>query len=400
MPEIRTKSPLLFALVGGALMALAPLSLDMYLTAFNPMAGDLKAAPALIQLTLALFFAGVTLGQLLYGPLADRLGRKPPLVMGLTLFVLASVGCALTTDPWVLVVLRFLQACGASAGMVIAQALVHDVFERNQAGRVFSGLMLVMGIAPVVAPLLGNLFLAWGSWRLIFFFLAGFGLLTLGAVAFFLPETKGPNPQIKLSRAFAVYGSLFKKRHYISLVFSRSLVYAGMFTYITASPFIFMNLLGISGTSYAFLFGANALALMAGSQVNGFLLRRHAMEKLLHFSLVAIFFSGLLVLVSGLLPLNLWVLFIPLFLTMFFLGAIVPNATALGLVGHHEHTGSASALMGSLMFGLGFGASSLVSLFTMTNAVVMTGGIALCMALGFAIYLGGKGKGPGRGEPL
>jgi len=380
------QSSLRFSLIGGALMALGPLSIDMYLPAFASIAEDLNARPAAIQLSLAIFFAGITIGQLLYGPVSDRFGRKPPLIFGLILFILSTAACLFIHNAGALVVLRLFQAIGASAGLVISQVLVKDAFEPQRVGRVLSGLMIVMGIAPIIAPMMGGFVLAVASWRLIFVCLSMLGLFVLLAVIFILPETAKPNPDIRFSRVFHVYFNLLKDPYFLRISLSRNLANAGMFAYITAAPFIFIKLLGISTQNFGWVFGANALAIMLGSVLNGRWLKRHAMERLLSMATVGILGSGVLVVISGFLPLNTFVILVPLALFMFTLGVIMPNSTALALAEQKAHTGSASALLGSMQFAIACLVSGAVSAASNGNVHAMTIGIGVCALLSFASY--------------
>lgn len=397
-----TRAPkTLLALVGGGLMALAPLSIDMYLTAFSAIAADLKCPAGTVQLSLAVFFAGVTVGQLVYGPLADRFGRKPPLLAGLAVYVLSAGACLWVGDGSQLVALRLFQAIGASAGMVISQALVHDSFPPQESGRMFSMLMLVMGVAPIVAPTLGGGLLALAGWRSIFGVLAAFGLVLLAAVAWLVPETGGAHAEVKLSRAFHVYGSLFTKPSFAWLMGARGFANACMFAYITAAPFVFVKMLGFSAQQFGLVFGLNALALLVGSQLNGWLLRRHSLTRLLAASMALFAVGALLIVASGFLPLSFWFVFPPLFVTLLALGMIMPNATALGLVGHGPHTGSASALAGSVMFGIAFLVSGAISALPLPGILPMTLSVAACACLAVAMYLAGRRhrRGPAAAAP-
>ncbi len=250
-------------LILSALVAFAPMSIDMYLPALPSLERYFATDTASVQHTLASFFVGLAIGQLFYGPLADRYGRKPPLYFGLSLYVAASAGCALAPGIVSLIGLRFLQAVSGCAGMVVARAVVRDLYDRQESARVFSILLMVMGIAPVVAPLAGGYLLTWFGWRSIFWVLALFGTACLLAVKFRLPETipKGL-ARVPLSSALANYAGLLADRRYLGYALSGGFGQAGMFAYISGSPFVFIDLYGVPAHAYGWLFGLNGLGLV------------------------------------------------------------------------------------------------------------------------------------------
>lgn len=273
------KTELLIVL--GALTAFAPLSIDMYLPAFPQMEIALAASTDAIRHTLAAFFLGFALGQASYGPVTDRFGRKPPLYFGLGLYILASIGCALAPSAEVLTVLRFVQAVGACSGMVIARAMVRDLFEPKDAARAYSSLMLVTGLAPILAPIIGGIVLLWAGWTAIFWLLACYAVLALAAVHFRFPETHPADPSRPLAfgRAAADYGRIIVDRRYLGYAAGGGLGMAGMFAYIAGSPFVFIDLYGVPAQDYGWLFGLNALGFVVAAQVNGRLLPAGSHEK-------------------------------------------------------------------------------------------------------------------------
>lgn len=349
----------------GMLTAVAPLSIDMYLPSFPLVEQALGVAPGTMEFTLAAFFIGLTLGQLAYGPLSDRFGRKPPLYFGYALFTLASLGCALADSLTVLIIGRFLQGLGGCAGMVVTSAMVRDRMGVREAARVFSLLILVMGLAPILAPLLGGWLLTFWDWRALFLVLAGFGALCLLAIARGLPETHDTRhePPLRLRRVAGNYAYLLHQRAFVGYVISAGLARAGMFAYIAGSPFLLIQFYGVAPEHFGWFFGANALALILASQVNAWLLRRLTPSTLLRYALwlPPVAGLGLLAMVIGdqdcLVGFSLGFL---LFIGS--LGWIGPNATACALATHGQMAGTASALNGSLGFLLATLAGSLVGL--------------------------------------
>src|SRR4051794_11793934 len=256
--------PWLLPLILGAMSAFGPLATDMYLPAFPAIAAGLPADPAAVQGTLAAFFAGMAAAQLFYGPLADRLGRKPPLLLGLAIFTLASLGCAVTADIGTLTWLRFGQGLGGCAGMVMARAIVRDLAEGHAAIRLMAQLGLVQGLAPILAPSIGGALLGLGSWRLIFWVLAAYAALLAVVVVLALPESLEPERRRRDGPAAIIrtYLRLLRDRHFLGHTLAAVPPLAGMFAYIGSSPFVYMELFGVSPQHYGLFFGANAFGIM------------------------------------------------------------------------------------------------------------------------------------------
>nr|AIA17441.1 7TM diverse intracellular signaling [uncultured bacterium] len=279
-------------LILGGLAALGPLSVDMYLPAFPTIARSLETTLPSVEVSLASYFAGLSLGQLFYGPLADRYGRKVPLLVGLIIYALASVACALAQSIEAVITLRFIQALGACGGMVIPRAIVRDRFGHQESARIFSLLMLIMGVAPILAPLLGGYLGTHLGWRSIFWFLVMFSSLAMAASALFLRETHGSHPEFKMSGSFATFGRLLRDREFLRYTLAGSIAQAGMFAYITGSPFVFIELFGIPAESFGWVFGGNALGLIAVSQLNARLLRTYSYERILTVAIRILAISG------------------------------------------------------------------------------------------------------------
>lgn len=380
----------LLIVILASLTAFAPLSIDMYLPSFPRIAADFGVPVATVEFSLATFFVGLAFGQLLYGTATDRFGRKKPLYVGLTLYCAASLACAFAPNVEALIILRFFQALGACGGIVIARATVRDLFDHSESARVFSLLMLVMGVAPILAPLLGGYVALFFGWHAIFAVVSVFSAISLAAVYRFLPETKEPNPNVRLGETFGIYLNILKDKNFLAFTLAGGLAQAGMFAYITGSPFVFIELFGIPAEHYGWIFGSNALGMIAVSQINARVVRSANPTKILRGCLLVVAIFSLVLIFAGILNLGFWSVAIPIFLYIASLGMIFPNATAGALSEQTENAGSASALIGSLQYGLAAIASSLVSylsngtLLPMT-ALIGTCGIAAFLALNFLL---------------
>ena len=343
--------PLLLLL--GILTAIASLSIDMYLPALPAIAADLKAAPGLLEATLAAFFAGFALGQLAYGPLSDRVGRRPPLIGGLVLYTLASIACATAATPTVLIVGRAAQALGGAAALVLARAVVRDLYDAQDAARVFSRLILIMGLAPVLAPSLGSVLLVRFSWRAVFWLLAAFGAACVIATIRRLPETSPRTASGGLGTIAGGYFRIFRDLRFVGLALGGGFAAAGMFAYIAASPFVFIEQLGLSPRQFAIIFGCNAFALIGNSQLNRFRLRTSTPAQILGRQLYVTAASAIAIAALAWFGTSSWLLLAAgLFVYVGTIGAVGPNTTAAALARYGEDAGSASALLGALQFGL------------------------------------------------
>lgn len=366
-------------LILGALSAFGPLAIDFYLPAFPAMALAFGTDEKHVQLTLAAYFLGLSIGQLAYGPVADRFGRRIPLLAGVGLFTLASLACAYAPNLEWLIGARFVQALGGCAGMVISRAVVSDKCDAVGSAKVFSQLMLVMGLAPILAPMLGGLLVNLYGWQSIFIMLTLFSAMAGLAVALGLPESLPAHvPRQPLSGALRQYGRLLADRVFLGHALTGGIAIAGMFAYIAGSPFVFIKLYGVPAEHFGWFFGINAGGFILVAQINARLLaKRGPFPAGAHG--VDLPVGGLALLaVSSLHPAQLWPLLLPLFICIASLGCILPNASACAMNGQGARAGSASAMLGCLQFSVAAGAAALVGVLHDGSAVPMATVISLC----------------------
>lgn len=382
------------ALVLGLLSAIGPFAIDMYLPALPLIGRDLGADMQTVQLSLTVFFVAIGLGQLVYGPVSDMLGRKPALYFGLGLFALASVGCALATDIHVLVALRFVQGLGAAAGMAVPRAVVRDLHTGVDAARLMSLLMLVFSVSPILAPLAGSAVIAWTGWRMVFWAVAVAALAGMALMMTSLQETRGPEARVQSSigAAWRAYALLLRDRHYLGLVGIGGFGMAGFFTYLANSSFVMIEHYGLTPTQYSLAFALNAAAFIGAAQFNGLLGRRFGLVPLVRFSTLA---SALLVAAMWLFFAaggdSLAVLIVLFFCASAFMGQVVPTTAVLALEEHGAIAGTAAALMGTLQMLGGAVAMALISLVASSRPLPMVTGMAVCGLLSLATALGTLG---------
>lgn len=350
-------------IVLGALVALGPLTIDMYLPALPRIAEELSVTSSVAQLTLTGTLAGLALGQLVVGPLSDSLGRRRPLMAGIVLHMVASALCLLAPNIALLGVARALQGMGAAAAMVVAVAVVGDLFEESVAATVMSRLMLVLGVAPVVAPSLGAAVLLYGSWHWVFAALAVLagGLLLLAILA--LPETLPPQHRrpLRVRSVLATYAVLLRDTKFVVLVVVGALGMAGLFAYIAAAPFVLQGHYGLDQQVFALVFGAGAVALIAATQFNVVLLRRFAPQLIMQWALFGATTAGVVFVVLTLTHTGGVVGFLlPVWAILAAVGLVLPNAPAVALSRHHEASGTAAAVLGAAQFGVGAAIAPLV----------------------------------------
>ncbi|PWS33623.1 multidrug effflux MFS transporter [Pedobacter paludis] len=361
-------------LILGSLAALGPFSIDMYLPGFIDIAKDLRTTESAVSLSLSSFFIGISVGQLLYGPLLDKYGRKKPLYFGLVLYIVASIGCLAVTDVNQLIVLRFVQAIGSCATAVASVAMVRDLFTVEESPKVFASLMLVIAVSPMLAPTAGGYLISALGWKYVFVFLGFMAVLMLLASIFKLPESYKPDPDYSLKPKPILTNFLvvLKEPQFYTYALISSITFSGLFAYVSSSPTVFMKIYEVSKTGYGWIFALLSVSFIGSSQVNSIILKWFSSKKIVTWALIAQCIFSLVFLIfamSDWLSLYSTIGFIALFLCC--LGLINPNAAALSLAPFSKNAGSASALMGALQMGLGALASVMVSLFSEHSVVPM-----------------------------
>lgn len=373
----------------GALTALGPLAIDMYLPALPWIARDVGVDLGVVQLTLSVFMIGIAAGQAFCGPIVDRFGRRGPLLVGMAVFTLASIRCACAQSMKALLAYRLLMALGGSASMVIPRAVVRDFFDEKESARMYSLLMLILGVSPILAPTLGGQLLMFMGWRGIFWTLAVIGVLCIVAILAWLPESMPASARSKggLSLAVKTYGRLLADRRYLGASLASGFTLGAIFAYLSASSFVFIELYHLTPQQYALIFGFNAIGLIAASQLNRWLLNRYAAQAVLGFAyvfnaVVGIALLGVTLIPIGGLPVTIGLLF----LSMSAAGVIFPNIAARAMAPFGEIAGSASALLGTLQFGVGAAAGACVGIFHDGSALPMAAGVAACTVAGWGLF--------------
>lgn len=352
-------------LILSTLMSFASMSTDMYLPALPTIGHALHASASSIDLTFSSFLVGFSVGQLLWGPIADRHGRRVPVAVGVILFVIGSAGCALSISVWQLMGWRVVQAVGACAGPVLARAMVRDLYGREHAARMLSTLILIMGVAPLAGPLVGGQILAHGSWRAIFWTLVAFGLLTLAALRL-LPETLKPAQRTTepLRASLRSYLRLAKNPRILGYALAGGFFYGGAYAFIVATPFVYIEYYGASPQAYGLLFGLNIAGMMAANFVNARLLARVGSERLFRIGTWVIAAAGLALAVDTRLSWGGLVgVVVPVFFYMSMNGFIVANSVAGALSAFPREAGTASSLIGALHYGSGILSAAMVGWF-------------------------------------
>lgn len=369
------------ALVLGLLSAIGPFAVDMYLPALPSIGSSLNTSMPAVQASLMVFFIAMGVGQIIYGPVSDMLGRKRPLFFGLVVFALASVGCALAPDIQTLIVLRFIQGLGASAAMVIPRAVVRDLHTGVDAARLMSLLMLVFSVSPILAPLFGSLLIDWLGWRSVFWAITIIALLGLILLITSLVETRLPAQRVNstVRSALAGYGVLLRDRHFLGLVFIGAFGMSSFFAYLANSPFVMINHFGLTPRQYSLAFAINAVSFIGISQFTGRLAARFGLANLVKFAVTGYATVMALLLLQNLLGVDrLDMLIVTMLIGFGFLGLVVPSTAVLALDAHGAIAGTASALMGTLQFVTGALVMATVGQFVDGSARPMILGIALC----------------------
>lgn len=370
----------------GILAAFGPMSIDMYLPSLPTLQSDFAATTSQVQLTLSGFTIGFAVGQLIYGPLSDRLGRKGMLIAGIALYVVTSALCAVEQDIDRLIVLRFVQALGGGAGTVMTRAIVRDLYDKDAAARVLSLMVLVTMLAPLVAPFVGGYILKWTGWRAIFWLLTGFGVLCLVLTVLRLPETLPPDRRRKsgLGQMIGGFGIVLRHRQSVGYMICGALSFGGMLAMLSGTPFIFIQLFGVAPEHFAYFFAVSVVAVILGAYVNSRVVMRYGIRRLLAVGTGIAVVGGLGLAVVALLDIGgLAAIVIAIFVFMFPHNITNANATAAAMEHFPELAGTASALIGSIRFGTGAVIGALVGVLHDGTTHPMALIIAAC-ALGSA----------------
>lgn len=362
-----------------ALMSFASIATDIYLPAFPTIQAALGGAPGDMELTLSSFLVGFGVGQLVWGPLGDRHGRRLPIAAGLVLFVVGSAGCALSTSVLALTAWRVLQALGASAGPVLARAMARDLYRGERAAQMLSTLIFLMMAAPLAGPLLGGQLLALGSWRILFWTMSGLGVLALFALST-LPETLPPARRVPsaVRDALATYVVLAQNRRLMGVAVAGAFFYAGMYTFIAASPAVYIETFRVAPAHYGFLFGLNVLGMMVMNLVNARLVVRLGSARLLQVGTRVLAATGLVLAIDVAFGIGgLAGVVLPMFVFAAMNGLVVANSVAVALAEAPDRAGAASSLVGAMQYGSGVVSASLVSWLADGTALPMAGLIAV-----------------------
>ena len=387
------KSRTILILILGLLSAIGPFSIDTYLSGFPIIANDLHVTVDAVSYSLSSFFIGISLGQLIYGPLLDRFGRKTPLLVGLLIYIIASLGCAVTSSIEQLIVFRFLQALGGCVGMVAPRAIVRDIFPVSESAKIFSTLILILGVSPIIAPTVGSYLIVTFGWQSVFWVQSLMGFLLFAAVLFLLPESKQPDPTFSLKPRPITNSFLyvFNSPQFFTYTLAASLVSAGLYAYLSGSPFVFMKIFNVNEQQYGWIFGFLAAGLIMSSQLNNLLLNKLSSEYIIKIALVTQTAIGITLCVLSMLDwLNLYNAILLIFLFLCCQGFSFPNASALSMAPFKKEVGTASALMGALQMGFGSLAAALVGFMSNGTSLPMTGVMAGCAVLGLTIFRVGR----------
>lgn len=380
-------------LILGALCTISPFSIDMYLPGFPAIAENLDTSISNVQLSLTSYLVGIAIGQLFYGPLLDKYGRKKPLYVGLIIYVVTSIACAYTFSVDHLIIMRFLQAIGGCVGMVAAQALVRDLFPSNKTAQVLSLLTLVIAVSPMIAPTLGGYVTLHFNWQTVFLVLAAITGVILLAVKWYLPVGAQPDASISLRPKKVVknYLLVLQNRQFLTYMLVGGIAGAAPFAYIAGSADVFMNRYGISETGYGWIFALLATAMIGSTQANHLLLRKFSSEQIIRVSLIYQSIVGVTMMLGVWLQwLDVYTLILFMFIFLTGHGLNSPNTAALSLEPFSKNAGSASAMMGSLRMAMGGIVSAMVSVFHTGTALPMVAMMACCALLGVFILNLGK----------
>lgn len=373
-----------FILILAFLSAIAPLATDMYLPALSLVQDSFKTSEYFIQLSIASFFAAFALGQLIYGPLSDVYGRKIPLIIGLSIFIISSFLCFLVDDIYTFIALRFMQALGGCAGVVIARAIVNDCFSKQKAVAVFSLMMISSSIAPMISPSIGGLLLKYFSWQSIFITLFALGIVLLLLSIFYLKESNNNKIAFSIFNICLAYKSVLSKKSFIIYVLSSSLIMCSLFAYISGSSFVFTKVFNISLQEYGLIFGINSLGFMIAARLNIYFTNKFSVAKVIFFAYLIMFINSILLIIFSN---NFYTFSVFLFLTLCMLGFITPNLVTKAMSKSKRFSGSASAILGASQFIFAGFAAFLVGVMNANTSFTLACVISVFCLLSSILYL-------------
>lgn len=383
----------LTVLILGSLTALGPFSIDMYLPGFPAIAKTFNTTTAQVSLSLSSFFIGIAVGQLLYGPLLDRFGRKKPLYAGLIVYIITSIGCYFAGTLQLLITLRFLQAIGSCAASVAAMAMVRDLFPIEENAKIFAFLILILGASPMIAPTVGGYVTGAWDWHIIFVILTFMAVAILFAVIFGLPESYKPdkNYSLKPGPIITSFLTVAKEPQFYTYALTGSFAFAGLFVYVSGSPVVFMEVFKVSSKTYGWIFAGLSIGFIGSSQLNNLLMKKFKSEQIILVAIVVQTIVTILFFIGA--ALGWYGLFGTLLMTFLMLcciGTLSPNASALSLAPFAKNAGVASSLMGAIQLGLGALSSLSISFFTGKSSVPMTSIMAGSTIIAFVVLFIGR----------
>ena len=389
-PQPAQQLTLLLIFILGGISALTPFAIDMYLPAMPEIARDFLVSPGAVQQTLIAYTAGFAIGQLFHGPISDSYGRRPVLIVGIFLFLVGAVFCALADDIETLTYVRAAQGFFGSAGAVVVQALVRDMFDKEEFSRSMSFITLVTTLAPLVAPMIGGYLSLWLGWRSIFWLLAVLAGLVILLVVFLLPETlpSENRPVLRIGSTLRNYIKILHSKQSLGYIFASGFSFAGMFAFLTAGSFVYIDYYGVSSENFGFLFGLNILCLILMTSLNGKFVRKTGSEKMLKIGILIQLLAGLSLIGAQVLDLGLWGTVIPIVFYVGTISVIGSNAMAIVLSVYPQQAGTASSIAGTLRFAIATVVGVIVASLHQDSAWPMCIAIALCSVLSSISYWG------------
>ncbi|MEC1347370.1 multidrug effflux MFS transporter [Bacillus haynesii] len=376
------------AVILGILSGIGPVVIDLYLPGLPQMASDLHTSASVVQLSLTSCLLGLAIGQIVIGPFSDVLGRRLPLIVSLSLFAAASFLCAMASSVWVLIAMRFIQGAAGAGGIVISRAVARDLYSGTELTKFFSLLMLVNGIAPILSPVAGGQLMKWTTWNGVFFIIGLFGLLMILSVIFGVKESLSPENRTAggFKETFISFGRLFGQRTFMGYALVQGLIVAGMFGYISASPFVLQDIYKLSAQAFSFCFALNGLGIIIAAQITGRLAGRFSEASLLRSGLLLSFTASVVLFVSVFFKAPLILILIPLFVVVSCIGIVTTTSGSLAMQSQGKSAGSASALLGLLPFILGAAAAPLVGIGGSHTALPMAVVILFCNISALACF--------------